>query len=202
MDAFGDIVFNAYGSTECGFGALATPADLRAAPGTVGRAPAGGSLRILDSGRRPVPAGEVGHIFVGGRLVFDGYDGGGSREVVDGHMNTGDLGHADADGRIFVDGREDDMIVSGGENVFPQEVEETLATHPAVEDVTVVGVDDDEFGQRLQAFVVGGPQPPTEDELLAHVRANLARFKVPREVVFVDRIPRTPTGKVLRRELA
>ncbi len=202
MDRFGDIVFNAYGSTETGFGALATPADLRAAPGTIGRVPVGTTAAILDEARRPAAVGEVGHLFIGGKLVFEGYDGGGTKEVSGGLMNTGDLAHADAAGRLFIDGREDDMIVSGGENVFPQEVEETLATHPAVADVTVVGVEDAEFGQRLRAFVVPDGAEPDVDELLAHVRERLARYKLPREIVFVAEIPRTPTGKVLRRELA
>ncbi len=117
-------------------------------------------------------------------------------------MNTGDLGHLDAAGRLFVDGREDDMIVSGGENVFPREVEDTLSEHAGVADVAVVGVDDDDFGQRLRAFVVAADgDPPSADELLAHVREHLARYKIPREVVFLDEIPRNPTGKVLRREL-
>jgi len=135
-------------------------------------------------------------------MVFEGYSGGGSKEVVDGLMSTGDRGHLDEEGRLFVDGREDDMIVSGGENVFPQEVEDLLARHEGVSDVAVVGVPDEDFGQRLQAFVVRkGSGGPTEDDLKAYVKANLARFKVPREVVFLDELPRNPTGKVLRRRL-
>jgi fatty-acyl-CoA synthase len=202
MDAYGDIVFNAYGSTETGFGAIAAPADLRASPGTIGRAPLGSTLQVLDSERRPAGVGEVGHIFVGGDLVFDGYAGGGSKELSGAAMNTGDRGHIDAAGRVFVDGREDDMIVSGGENVFPQEVEDALAAHPGVVDATVLGVEDEEFGQRLKAFVVPSGDALTSDELLAYLRTRLERYKLPREIVFCDEIPRTATGKVIRRALA
>ena len=136
-------------------------------------------------------------------MIFEGYSGGGSKEVVDGMMSTGDLGHLDDAGRLFIDGREDDMIVSGGENVFPGEVEDVLARHPDVEDVAVLGVPDEEFGQRLRAFVVSAAgSDPSEDDLKAHVKSSLARYKVPREIVFTDEIPRNPTGKVLRRKLA
>jgi fatty-acyl-CoA synthase len=135
-------------------------------------------------------------------MVFEGYSGGGSKETIDGLMSTGDLGHFDRNGRLFVDGREDDMIVSGGENVFPQEVEDVLAGHDGVADVAVVGVDDEDFGQRLKAFVVTTPDAePTEDELKAFVKSNLARYKVPREVVFLDELPRNPTGKVMHARL-
>ena len=202
MDEFGDILYNGYGSTETGFGAIARPADLRAAPGTVGRPPYGSSVAILDEDRKPLPVNQVGHVFMGGPLIFEGYSGGGSKEAVGGLMNTGDLGHIDAEGRLFIDGREDDMIVSGGENVFPQEVVEVLLGHDDVADVAVFGVDDEEFGQRLRAYVVpSAGREPSPDELKAHVKANLARFKVPRDFVLVDELPRTPTGKVQRRRL-
>jgi fatty-acyl-CoA synthase len=202
MDRFGDVVFNAYGSSETGFGSLADPAQLRRAPGTVGTTPLGVAVRILDDQMALAPAGQVGHIFIGSELVFDGYDGGGSKDMVAGLMNTGDLGHFDASGLLFIDGREDDMIVSGGENVFPQEVEDLLASHPDVADATVLGVPDAEFGQRLKAFVVTeSGSAPSDTELLGHVKEHLARYKVPREITFVEEIPRTPTGKVLRRLL-
>ncbi len=202
MDAFGDVVYNIYGTTETGFGAIAGPDDLRAAPGTVGRPPFGTEVRILDDVGHELPPGKSGHLFVGGPLIFEGYSGGGSRETVDGLMNTGDLGHLDEEGRLFIDGREDDMIVSGGENVFPAEVEDLLRRHPAVEDAAVIGVDDEEFGQRLRAFVVTADGVEvSEEELKTYVRDNLARFKVPREVVFVREVPRNPTGKVVKAEL-
>jgi fatty-acyl-CoA synthase len=203
MDAFGEILYNLYGSTETGFGAIAGPADLRAAPGTVGRPPFGTRLKILDPERREAAPGEVGHVFIGGRLVFDGYSGEEApKETAGGLMNTGDLGHLDPDGRLLIDGREDDMIVSGGENVFPGEVSDVLGRHAAVADVAVVGVEDEEFGQRLRAYVVAAPgSEPTAEELCSHVRQSLPRFQAPRDVVFVAEIPRTATGKVRIRAL-
>ena len=202
MDAFGDVVYNLYGSTEVAWVSIATPADLRRAPGTAGRPPTGTVVRLLDDRGRPVAPGEPGRIFARNSLLFDGYTDGGSKEVVDGFMSTGDVGHFDADGLLFVDGRDDDMIVSGGENVFPREVEDLLAEHPACEEVSVVGRPDGGFGQRLEAFVVRRPgYPVTEQELQAYVASHLARYKVPRRVEFVARLPRTATGKVRERDL-
>lgn len=204
MDAFGDVLYDVYGTTEAGLGALASPEDLRAAPGTVGRPLHGTALKILDEDHAEVASGMMGHVFVGSGFAFEGYADGRANVTVGGLVNTGDLGHLDEDGRLFIDGREDDMIVSGGENVFPQEVEDVLRTHPAVADVAVVGVEDAQFGQRLAAYVVRRPRAEAdtrEGELQAYVRANLERFKVPRDVVFVDELPRNPIGKLLRRRL-
>jgi acyl-CoA synthetase (AMP-forming)/AMP-acid ligase II/NAD(P)-dependent dehydrogenase (short-subunit alcohol dehydrogenase family) len=203
MDQFGDILYNGYASTEVGAGTLATPADLRAAPGTVGRPMAGVTIRILDEEGLAMAPGQVGRIFVGSPLLFDGYTGGGGKEVIDGLMSTGDVGHLDAQGRLFIDGRDDDMILSGGENVFPQEVEDLLSAHGDVADTAVFGVPDQDFGQRLAAIVVRKPGASvTEEELKSYVRERLARHKVPREITFVQRIPRTATGKVQRRRLS
>ena len=142
-------------------------------------------------------------MLVGSRLRMDSYTGGGGKEVIDGLVATGDLGHVDRSGRLFIEGREDEMIVSGGENVFPAEVEEVLLVHEGVEEVAVIGVEDAEFGQRLKAFVVRtAGAGVTEDEIKKYVHDRLARFKTPRDVVFVDVLPRTATGKVLKRELA
>jgi acyl-CoA synthetase (AMP-forming)/AMP-acid ligase II len=202
MDAFGDNIYNLYGSTEVGWATIATPADLRADPTTAGRPPLGTVLRILDDSGHEVPTGETGRIFVGSELNFEGYTGGGNKEVVDGLMSTGDTGHVDADGRLHVEGRDDEMIVSGGENVFPREVEDLLGTHPDIVEAAVVGVADDEFGQRLKAVVVARPGADLDPETVQqHVRDNLARFKVPREVVFTDALPRNDTGKILKRDL-
>ncbi|WP_210504008.1 AMP-binding protein [Nocardioides xinjiangensis] len=201
MDRFGDNLYNIYGSTEVAYASIATPEDLRVDPTSAGRPPHGTVVKVLDEAGREVPAGETGRIFVGNGLLFEGYTSGGSKEVVDGLMSSGDIGWFDDTGRLHVAGRDDDMIVSGGENVFPQEVEDCLVAHPHVEEVAAVGVDDDDYGQRLRAFVVRSGSV-SEDELREHVRANLARFKVPREVVFLDELPRNATGKVLKRELA
>jgi len=117
-------------------------------------------------------------------------------------MSSGDVGHFDEKGRLFVDGRDDDMIVSGGENVFPQEVEDLLAGHEKIAEAAVFGVDDEEFGQRLKAVVVTkGGGKLSEDEVKKYVKSNLAGYKVPRDVEFMDELPRNATGKVLKREL-
>jgi acyl-CoA synthetase (AMP-forming)/AMP-acid ligase II len=202
MDAFGDVLYNLYGSTEVAWATIATPSDLRAAPGTAGRPPMGTTVKLLDGDGHEVAAGQSGRIFVANEMMFDGYTGGGGKEIVSGLMSTGDVGHFDGDGRLFVDGRDDEMIVSGGENVFPREVEDLLADHESIEEAAVIGVPDEQFGQRLKAFVVlrGGAELD-EESVQAYVKANLARYKVPREVVFLDELPRNATGKVLKREL-
>jgi acyl-CoA synthetase (AMP-forming)/AMP-acid ligase II len=202
MDTFGDIVYNLYGSTEVAWATIATPEDLRAAPGTAGRPPLGTVVKLLDEQGREVAPGEVGRIFVANEFMFEGYTDGGNKEIVGGMMRTGDVGRLDAQGRLFVDGRDDEMIVSGGENVFPREVEDLLADHEQIEEVAVVGVEDAEFGQRLKAFVVPrNGNGLTQEAVQDYVKANLARFKVPRDVVFVKELPRNATGKVLKREL-
>ena len=203
MDRFGDVLYNLYGSTEVAWATIATPEDLRAAPGTAGRPPRGTVVKLLDEEGNEVGDGATGRIFVGNEMAFDGYTGGGNKQDVGGLLSSGDVGHFDTAGRLFIDGRDDEMIVSGGENVFPREVEDLLADHDAVDDVAVIGVEDEQFGQRLKAFVVvtrGAKVGP--DELKDHVKANLARYKVPREIEFLDELPRNATGKVLKRELA
>jgi acyl-CoA synthetase (AMP-forming)/AMP-acid ligase II len=203
MDALGDVVYNLYGSTEVAWATIATPQDLRAAPGTAGRPPLGTVVKLLDAEGREVPQGQRGRIFAANEMVFEGYTGGGSKEVVRGLMSTGDMGHLDTAGRLFVDGRDDEMIVSGGENVFPREVEDLLARHAQIEEAAVIGVQDTQFGQRLKAFVVPREQADLSEEAIKeYVKQNLARYKVPREVVFVDELPRNATGKVLKRELS
>jgi fatty-acyl-CoA synthase len=202
MDAFGDIVYNLYGSTEVAWATIATPEDLRAAPGSAGQPPRGTIVKLYDDEGREVPQGDTGRIFVGNEMMFEGYTGGGSKEVINGLMATGDVGHFDRGGRLHVDGRDDDMIVSGGENVFPGEVEDLLSGHKGVADVAVFGIDDEKFGQRLKAAVVKRKgQTVTEKQLKDYVKANLAAYKVPREIQFVDELPRTATGKILKREL-
>ena len=202
--AFGPLVYNLYGSTEVAYATIATPADLAAEPGCVGRPPPGAVVRLYDDAGAPVAGpGRSGRIFVGNGFEFEGYTGGGSKETIDGLMSSGDVGHFDAAGRLFVDGRDDEMIVSGGENVFPAEVEELLHRHAAVEEAALIPVEDEAWGQRLRAFVVvRAGERLSEDAVKAFVRENLARYKVPREVVFLDALPRNPTGKVLKRELA
>ncbi len=199
----GEVLYNFYGSTEVAWATFATPADLRAAPGCAGRAPFGTVLALYDTeGRRVQGAGRVGRIFVGNGFQFEGYTGGGHKDMIDGLMSTGDVGHFDAAGRLFIDGRDDDMIVSGAENVFPSEVEELLVTHAAIEEAAVIGVPDSEFGQRLAAYIVLAPgQRLSEEDVRAFISENLARYKIPRDIAFVAELPRNPTGKVLKRAL-
>ncbi|MGH3431278.1 MAG: AMP-binding protein, partial [Thermocrispum sp.] len=200
--AFGPKLYNGYGSSEVGIATIADPQDLAEAPGTVGKAVEGVRVRVVDAAGNDLPTGSVGRLLVGSGMTFQGYTGGGSKEVVGGLMDTGDLGHLDAAGRIFVDGRSDDMIVSGGENVYPQEVEDALARHPDVLEAAVVGVPDEEFGQRLAAFVVprAGARP-SDEELITHLRGLLARYLVPKDYRLLGELPRNATGKVLRSQL-
>jgi acyl-CoA synthetase (AMP-forming)/AMP-acid ligase II len=203
MDAYGDILYNGYGSTEVGIGALATPADLRAAPETVGRPVVGCPVRIFNKNDRPVGPRVTGRIFVGGELTSEGYTDGAGKAVVDGMTSTGDMGYLDNEGRLFIVGREDDMIISGGENVYPRAVENALAQHPAIADNVVIGVPDERFGQRLAAFVVAQPGSDIDvDELREYLKGRVSRFEQPRDIIVVESIPRNPAGKVLRRELS
>ena len=202
MDQFGDVIYNNYNATEAGMIATATPADLRAAPETAGKPADGTEIRIYDDAFTEVPTGETGRIFVRSGTLFDGYTSGKTKDFHDGFMSSGDVGYLDADGRLFVVGRDDEMIVSGGENVYPIEVEKTLAAHDEVAEAAVLGVDDEQYGQRLIAFVVleaGASASP--DALKQHVRDNLANYKVPREITVLDELPRGSTGKILRNEL-
>jgi fatty-acyl-CoA synthase len=199
MDRFGDNLYNLYGSTEVGQATLATPEDLRAAPGTAGRVIPGTVVEVVDDRGEVVPSGVSGLIVVGSDGQFTEYTGGGTKDRVRGLMSSGDVGYFDDDGRLFVTGRADDMIVSGGENVFPLEVEEVLLSHDDIVDVMVVGVPDDEFGQRLAASVVRGRGASIDgDGVRSFVASRLARHKVPRDVTFVDELPRNTTGKLLR----
>ncbi len=203
MDTFGDNLYNFYGSTEVAMASVATPEDMRAAPGTAGKPPLGTVVKILDQQRQPVPTGETGRIFVANSISFEGYTSGDDKERFDGFVSSGDVGHFDEGGRLFVDGRDDDMIISGGENVFPREVEDLIAGRDDVEEVAVIGVSDPDWGQRLKAFVVLKPNAMLgENEVKAYVKQRLASYKVPREVAFIDALPRNATGKVLRKQLS
>jgi fatty-acyl-CoA synthase len=203
MNEFGDILFNLYGSTEVAWASIATPDDLRAAPGTAGAPPRGTIVKIYDENGRELPPGQVGRIFVGNEMLFEGYTGGGKKDEIDGLMSTGDVGYLDEENRLFVSGRDDDMIVSGGENVFPREVEDLISNMDGVKEVAVIGVDDETYGQRLKAYVVrsGSGSTPSEADIKKKVKSDLAGYKVPREVAFMDELPRNATGKVLKREL-
>jgi acyl-CoA synthetase (AMP-forming)/AMP-acid ligase II len=201
MNRFGLNLYNLYGSTEVGQATLATPMDLRRHPGTAGSVLAGTTVRVLDGRGVAAAGGEVGEIHVGSPMAFDGYTGGGTKPSIDGLLSIGDVGFFNTTGQLFVTGRADDMIVSGGENVFPQEIEDLLNSHDGVVEAAVHGVADDEFGQRLRAVVVLADPGLEAEDLRHHVSSELARFKVPRDFVFVEELPRNATGKLLRRSL-
>ncbi|WP_063063995.1 acyl-CoA synthetase [Nocardia violaceofusca] len=203
LDYFGDVLYNVYGSTECALITVASPEDLRKSPSTAGRPPLGIRLALFDENRKRITEPNVtGTIFIENAHSFKAYTDGRTKETIDGMMSSGDVGHFDEDGLLFIDGRDDDMIVSGGENVFPQEVEHLIADRADVQEAAVVGVDDKQFGKRLRAFVVPGPDSQRDaQEIKDYVKANLARYKVPREVIFLDELPRNATGKLLRKPL-
>jgi len=204
MELWGDVIYNLYGSTEVAVATVATPQDWKQAPGTVGRSPVGCKVTLYDEHDKPITKPHtIGRVFVGSGLKFSGYTGGGTKDEIDGLLSSGDVGHFDDSGLLFIDGRDDDMIVSGGENVFPAEVEDLLIEQPAVADAAVIGVPDPDFGQRLKAFVVlRDGQAMTSEEVKELIKNNLARHKVPREVEFVDDLPRNATGKLLRKQLS
>ncbi|MCW2497678.1 acyl-CoA synthetase [Jatrophihabitans sp.] len=204
MELWGDVIYNLYGSTEVAVATVATPEDWKKAPGTVGRSPVGCKVTLYDEKNKPITEpNTIGRVFVGSGLRFSGYTGGGTKDELDGLLSSGDVGHFDEDGLLFIDGRDDDMIVSGGENVFPAEVEDLLIEQPAIADAAVIGVPDEDFGQRLKAFVVlRDGQSISADEVKDLIKTNLARHKVPREVEFVDDLPRNATGKLLRKQLS
>ena len=203
MKDIGPVVYNLYGSTEIAFATIARPQDLKKNPATVGPIVKGVRIRLFDENGKEVPKGEVGRIFVGNTFPFEGYTGGGHKQIIDGLMSSGDVGYFDNDGLLYVSGRDDEMIVCGGENVFPAEVEDLISGHPDVIEATALGVEDKEWGHRLRAFVVRAEHAAELDEAVIknYVKENLARYKVPRDVVFVDELPRNPTGKILKREL-
>ena len=202
MDRYGDNIYNFYGSTEVAMGSIATPEDLRVDPATAGRPPYGTSVKLVDEFGEEVAPGETGRIFIRNEMTFDGYTGGGNKENLDGFLSSGDVGHFDSEGRLFIDGRDDEMIVSGGENVYPAEVEDLIAGLDKVAETAVIGVDDEKFGQALRAYVVlKDGEVMDEADVRGHVKANLASYKAPRDVVFLPELPRNATGKILKRSL-
>ena len=202
LKELGPVIYNLYGSTEIAFASIARPKDLSINPSTVGPVVKGITVKIIDDNGNELPTGQVGRIFVRNTFPFKGYTGGGGKEIIDGMLSSGDVGYFDELGLLYVSGRDDEMIVSGGENVFPAEVEDLISGHPDVIDATALGVEDKEWGARLKAFVVKAEGASLdEDSIKSYVKEHLARYKVPREVVFLDELPRNPTGKILKREL-
>jgi acyl-CoA synthetase (AMP-forming)/AMP-acid ligase II len=202
QEAFGLVLHNLYGSTEVAYAAVATPEDLQADPNTAGKPPLGVTLKLLDDDGAEVPAGTAGRIFVASGMSFSGYTDGSDKTRINGLVSTGDIGVIDDDGRLTVLGRDDDMVVIGGENVYPGQVEDVLLSHPAVADVAVVAVEDASYGARLVAHIVPARGADIDEaELTELVRDRLARFAVPRQYELRDSLPRNATGKVVKRQL-
>jgi fatty-acyl-CoA synthase len=198
----GPVIYNMYGSTEISFATIAGPEHLKYNSTTAGPPVKGVKIKIYDENGKELPQGEVGRIFVGTSFPFEGYTGGGNKQIINGLLSSGDVGFFDEKGLLFISGRDDEMIVSGGENVFPAEVEDCITAHPDVVEATAIGVEDKEWGHRLRAFVVKKDNANLdEDSVKKHVKDQLAKYKVPREVIFLDELPRNPTGKILKREL-
>ncbi|MBI3930105.1 MAG: AMP-binding protein [Armatimonadetes bacterium] len=194
LDHLGPRLFNLYGSTEAGLVSLAMPEQLRQAPGSVGRPLPGNVVRLVDAAGQDVGEGQVGRMLVRGPFVLP--------SGADGWRDTGDLGSRDGQGNLFVRGRSDAMIVSGGENVYPLEVEEVLSSHPEVAEAVVLAASDPVFGQRLVAAVVPRPRAVLEEETLREwLRERLERHKMPRTLRVLEAIPRNPLGKLDRLEL-
>jgi fatty-acyl-CoA synthase len=204
-DAFGPILYNFYGATETGLVTIALPGEHTARPGTIGRLVGGNDVRLLDGDGREVPEGQVGELYVRNPMMMDGYHGN-QQATADatreGYISVGDLAYRDADGYLYLADRKTDMVISGGVNIYPWEIEQRLHEHAAVHEAAVVGVPDPEWGESLAAFIVlREGASVTGDELGQWVKESLADYKRPRRFIFVDALPRTPTGKVLKREL-
>jgi fatty-acyl-CoA synthase len=200
-------VWNLYGSTETGIVTLAKPQDLKHSPGTIGRAVAGNDIRLLDDQGNDVRDGEVGELFTKNAMLVAGYhadENATKSSMKDGYFSVGDLARKDARGCYHLEGRKRDMIISGGVNVYPAEVEAVLEKHPEVDEVAVVGVPDPEWGERVTAVVVPKNGRLEEAELKSWCKEQLAGPKVPRAFHVLppgEHLPRNPTGKVLKREL-
>jgi acyl-CoA synthetase (AMP-forming)/AMP-acid ligase II len=198
MALFGDVLYDLYGSTEVGWVTIATPDDMKHNPKTVGKPVPGTEIAIFSREGEKLPAGETGELFIKSNILFEGYTSGDSKDEREGYMSIGDLGRVDEEGYVFIEGRADDMVVIGGENVYPIEVEELIEGIDGVTEAAVLGVTDDEYGEVLAAFVAGSVSP---EQVTKVCKSELASYKVPRRVEKVDELPRTSTGKVLKRKL-
>ena len=197
------VVFDFYGATELGWVTLVDGHEMLAHPGTVGRPIAGQEIAILDEDGARVPTGTAGRVFTRSAQLMVGYlrDASSSDELASGQwLTVDDLGYVDADGYLYITGRARDMVISGGVNIYPVEIENALSKHPEVADVAVIGVPDAEWGERLVAVVVPRAGFSAED-VAAWARERLTPYKVPRRWETLAELPRNPTGKVLKREL-
>jgi len=205
MEQFGPKLWNFYGATETGLVTLAGPTDHLARPGTIGRAMRGNEIRLLDDAGVEVPQGEIGELYARNSTLISGYhknDEATQKSQREGFFSVGDMGRVDADGYYYLESRKHDMVISGGVNIYPREIEDHLMTHPAILEAAVIGLPDPEWGETLAAFVVlREGQVITGTQVAEYCRTHLADFKRPRHVTFLPELPRNPTGKVLKREL-
>jgi fatty-acyl-CoA synthase len=198
MERFGEVLYDLYGSTEAGWVAIATPEDMKANGETLGKPVPGVDVAVYSDDKKRLDPGEHGTLYIKSDMLFEGYASGEETEEIDGYLSIGDIGWLDDDGRLFVEGRDDDMVVVGGENVYPAEIEEVIEGMDGVEDVAVIGMEDEEYGEVLAAFIKGSVEP---DRVKETCKKELASFKVPKVVELVDDLPRNSTGKVLKNEL-
>jgi fatty-acyl-CoA synthase len=195
---FGPVLYDLYGSTEVGWVAIAGPDDIDSRPESVGRPVEGIEVKIFDQNDKECPPGETGEIFIKSAILFEGYTSGEEKKSIDGYMSIGDLGHLDEEGYLFIEGRADDMVVVGGENIYPIEIEQTIQSVDGVNEASVFGVEDEEYGKILVAVYEGDPET---DKIEAHCKDELASYKVPKRFFKLDELPRTSTGKVIKRDL-
>jgi long-chain acyl-CoA synthetase len=202
---FGCKVLEGYGLSETSPVASFNHPDRERKPGSIGTPIEGVEMRVVDADDRPVPTGEVGEIVIRGHNVMNGYWGrpeDTAAAIRDGWFHSGDLARVDEDGYFFIVDRKKDMIIRGGFNVYPREIEEVFYEHPAVREAAVVGIPDDEYGEEVGAAVaLKEGATATPEELREFVKSQVAAFKYPRHVWIVDDLPKGPTGKILKREI-
>jgi acyl-CoA synthetase (AMP-forming)/AMP-acid ligase II len=203
---FGNCVYEYYGSTDAGLNTILPPSEQLARPASCGKVLDGQDIIILDDDGRKLGPGEVGNIYITNPLVREMQyykDPEKTKEAFRGdYMTVGDMGYLDETGYLYIVDRKTDMVISGGVNIYPAEIEEVIHEHPAVLDVAVIGVPNEEWGEELKAVVQLKPGAiATADDIIDFCRERLADFKRPRSVDFVDEVPRNPSGKILKREI-
>jgi len=192
-----------YGMTECNTGSVLDSAHAREKTGSCGRPFMHTEIRLVDMEGNDVPVGETGEVLMRSPNMMKGYwnrPEDTAATIVDGWLHSGDIAHMDEDGFFYIMDRKKDMIISGGENIYPAEIEDSLLAHPAIADVGVIGYPHEKWGEAVKAVVVlQQGESLTEEELIEWCQGKIGRFKIPKSIVFTDSLPRTPTGKILKR---